>query len=234
MINIDLHVHSNYSYDGYINYEMFSNYNNKINIVAITDHNNFKFHEKYSRKDGKVYKLGSLNIIPGEEILTNDSGEIIGLFLKSEIKSGYSLKDTIKQIRNQGGLVYVPHPFDLYRRKSRPKIKNITKNIADIDIIEVSNGKYLSNYEYFKSKNYAKKFDKLYSTASDAHYIKDLGKEFISINCKTIPKDAVTFLSCLRSEKIIENISKRKTFRRILKKIIKIFKREKNENSNSR
>ena len=51
-------------------------------------------------------------VIPGEEVKTDDQGEVIGLFLEREIPRGMSFADTIAAIREQGGLVYVPHPFD--------------------------------------------------------------------------------------------------------------------------
>ena len=53
-----------------------------------------------------------LIVIPGEEVKTDDEGEVIGLFLKEEIPRGMSFAETVEAIRAQGGLVYVPHPFD--------------------------------------------------------------------------------------------------------------------------
>jgi hypothetical protein len=53
-----------------------------------------------------------LIVIPGEEIKTDEQGEVIGLFLEREIPRGMTFADTVAAIREQGGLVYVPHPFD--------------------------------------------------------------------------------------------------------------------------
>lgn len=47
-----------------------------------------------------------------------ESGEIIGLFLQEEIPAGLSCKETIARIRQQNGVVYVPHPYDKKREKT--------------------------------------------------------------------------------------------------------------------
>lgn len=73
-ISIDLHNHSVYSYDGKLELVDFLE-NSNVNIFAITDHNNFKFHEIYSQ--GKtLYKIKNKWFITGEEITTSDAGEI--------------------------------------------------------------------------------------------------------------------------------------------------------------
>ena len=53
-----------------------------------------------------------LVVIPGEEVKTDDQGEVIGLFLSEEIPRGLSFGETVAAIRAQGGIVYLPHPFD--------------------------------------------------------------------------------------------------------------------------
>ncbi len=57
-------------------------------------------------------KLGD-RIIVGEEIMTT-SGEIIGLYLKEKIPAGLSTIRDDKEIKEQGGLVYIPHPLREY------------------------------------------------------------------------------------------------------------------------
>ena len=53
-----------------------------------------------------------IKVIVGEEVMTADQGEVIGLFIEEKIPRGMTLAETITEIRRQGGLVYVPHPFD--------------------------------------------------------------------------------------------------------------------------
>jgi predicted metal-dependent phosphoesterase TrpH len=72
-----------------------------------------------------------------EEVKTADQGEVIGLFIEEKVARGMTLAETIAEIRRQGGLVYVPHPFD--RMHSVPDYEHLLEVVADIDAIEVFN-----------------------------------------------------------------------------------------------
>ena len=74
-------------------------------------------------------------MIPGEEIKTDGQGEVIGLFLSEEIPRGMSFSATITAIREQGGLVYLPHPFD--RLHSIPDAATIRRHLGEMDVFEV-------------------------------------------------------------------------------------------------
>ena len=76
-------------------------------------------------------------MIVGEEVKTADQGEVIGLFIEEKIPRGMTLEETIAEIRRQGGLVYVPHPFD--RMHSVPDYEHLLAVVDDIDAIEVFN-----------------------------------------------------------------------------------------------
>ncbi|RLC74880.1 MAG: hypothetical protein DRI61_15875, partial [Chloroflexi bacterium] len=105
MIKADLHVHTIYSKDAFLtlrNLISVAIYK-KIKCIAITDHNEI-------RGALKLRKIAPFKIIVGQEIMTSE-GEIIGLFLSNRIESGLSPEKTIEEIRKQGGLVYLPHPF---------------------------------------------------------------------------------------------------------------------------
>ena len=96
-----------------------------LGLIAITDHNSI---------EGALYaKLNSpFPVIIGEEITTSD-GEITGLFLQEVVPRGLSASETIKHIKDQGGLVSIPHPFDTFRRNviSKSVIPEIMKNVID-------------------------------------------------------------------------------------------------------
>ena len=53
-----------------------------------------------------------MKVIVAEEVKTADQGEVIGLFIEEKIPRGLTLAETVAEIKRQGGLVYVPHPFD--------------------------------------------------------------------------------------------------------------------------
>ena len=99
-----------------------------LGAIAVTDHNVFGGAlEAVARAEGR-----NVIVIPGEEIKTDGQGEVIGLFLKEEIPRGLSFADTVEAIRGQGGLVYVPHPFD--RLHSIPDAATLHRHLAEIDI----------------------------------------------------------------------------------------------------
>ena len=107
---IDLHTHSIISYDGGITEKQYRKILEMgiLDYVAITDHNETRFAGIMQKKFGD-------KIIIGEEIKTKE-GEIIGLFLKKTIASGQSTEETAAAIHLQGGLVYIPHPFETRRK----------------------------------------------------------------------------------------------------------------------
>ena len=217
-ISIDLHNHSIYSYDGKLELEDFLG-NSNVDIFAITDHNNFKFHEIYSQGE-TLYKIKNKWFITGEEIMTSDAGEIIGLFIKKEVKSSQILKETLDQIKEQKGIAYLPHPYDLYR-KGKPKLNIVLQYIDLIDIIEVFNAKYFTNYEIYRSYQLAKKHNKIKGYGSDAHKREDLAKGFVTLkfNCSDLNKE--TIINLLADEtKVIKIVQlKRNIFKTVLKKL---------------
>ncbi len=62
---------------------------------------------------------------------------MIGLFITEKIPRGMTLEETVAEIKRQGGLVYVPHPFD--RMHAVPDYEHLLTIIEDIDAIEVFN-----------------------------------------------------------------------------------------------
>ncbi|MHA1224594.1 MAG: PHP domain-containing protein [Candidatus Heimdallarchaeaceae archaeon] len=208
MINVDFHVHSKYSYDGTADIHEILNQAKKrnINVLCITDH------------DELVIKTGfyeDIYIIAGEEITTKQ-GEIIGLFLEAKIPKGIDLPEAIKKIKQQGGIVYLPHPFDVYR-KGRIKLRDVLKNLDKIDIIEIHNGKYLTYFETFLSWLMATFLKKIKAVGSDAHKTSEIGLAYVCL--EEIPKPD-TILKLLRQNKGFK-IGKSPLLPRILKKLFR-------------
>ena len=109
-IVVDLHMHTTWSHDCSIEVDDLLDHAEAegLGAIAITDHNVFGGAlEAVEKARGR-----KLIVIPGEEVKTDGEGEVIGLFLKEEIPRGMSFAETVAAIRAQGGLVYVPHPFD--------------------------------------------------------------------------------------------------------------------------
>src|SRR5439155_21765444 len=106
----DLHLHTSWSHDCSISVDELLDHAEAqgLGAIAVTDHNVFGGAlEAVERARGR-----RLVVIPGGEVKTADQGEVIGRFLRDEIPRGMSFGDTVAAIRAQGGLVYLPHPFD--------------------------------------------------------------------------------------------------------------------------
>jgi hypothetical protein len=123
-----------------------------LDVIAITDHDEIaggieaqKFENKYG-----------VDVIVGEEVLTNE-GEVIALFIKKKIKAGLPLFDTVKIIKEQGGLVIIPHPFAfLPMFKPAVGVKNLYSLFKDNnfkpDGIEIMNSTPAGKMSYKKNK----------------------------------------------------------------------------------
>lgn len=179
-IKCEMHIHTKYSNDSFLNLTTLYLICKlkKIKCIAITDHNTIigakKFKDQYEKK--------GINVIIGEEIMT-DSGEIVGLYLTKTIQKGLSLKTTIEEIKNQKGLIYVPHPYDEKRKHTVISIKNIEKYKKDIDFIECHNGRNFLQIFSMKQNEIAEKFSIHKIVGSDAHTILELGRNYM----ETIP-----------------------------------------------
>ena len=143
-----------------------------INCVAIADH---------GTTEGalKLKEIAPFKVIIAEEILT-PAGEIMGLFLNKTIPSEYSVEETIAQIREQGGLISIPHPFDTLRL-SAFKYNWLKKIMDDIDIIEALNARNLSPGGNAMAKNLAQRNGKIMAAGSDAHTQAEIGRAYIEM-----------------------------------------------------
>jgi predicted metal-dependent phosphoesterase TrpH len=122
-------------------------------------------------------KLGQ-HIIVGEEIGTTE-GEIIGLFLRETIPGGLTPEKTVQEIKGQNGLVYIPHPFETFRKGLQ--LDALERIAADIDIVEVFNGRGKWRGKNELAEKFASERMLAAAASSDAHCILGLGSTFSRI-----------------------------------------------------
>lgn len=189
-VRIILHFHSEFSYDSNITLsEIISQCKaHNIDYVGITDHNTMKGAIKFKEKLSKA----GIKLILGEEIMTT-SGEIIGLFIQRQIESKdllgkkRSLKEVISEIKKQGGLVIVPHPFDKMRNGIGKK--NVEKFKDDIDALETFNSRTKIHSFNKKAKKYAARHGFTNIVGSDAHIDEELGNAIIEMEEFKTPQE---------------------------------------------
>lgn len=177
MHKIDLHTHSEASADGGLTLLQYEQkiHNGSLQQIAITDHNRIDFAVQAHKKLGDV-------IIVGEEIMTTE-GEVIGLFLRKLIEPYKSLQETVLAIKNQGGIVYIPHPFETMR--SGVSEESLEKITDQVDIIEVYNGRAMQRTAQAKALAWAKAQEVAAAASSDAHGGSGWGRTYTSCeyNC---------------------------------------------------
>jgi hypothetical protein len=165
-----------------------------LGAIAVTDHNVFGGAlEALDHAAGR-----DLVVIPGEEVKTDTQGEVIGLFLEREIPRGMSFADTVAAIREQGGLVYVPHPFD--RMHSIPGPKMLHRHLAEIDVLEVYNARLLFESYNEEALRFAQKYNLTMGAGSDAHVLQGVGTGAVRMRAFSDPEE---FLLSLRTAEIL-------------------------------
>ena len=188
MIKIEMHCHTRHSPDGFITtYQLAEQCNKKaIGCVCIADHNVMRGAVEFAERV-------PLKIIVGEEIKTQ-AGEVIGLFLTDQIQPGLSLEQTIEEIKKQGGIVYLPHPFDEFR-DSAVKLSDAEKIKDKLDVIEIFNSRTFNPKYNQMAVEFAKANDIVTAVGSDAHHRLELGNCYMQMNDFSGPE---SFLESLR------------------------------------
>jgi predicted metal-dependent phosphoesterase TrpH/glycosyltransferase involved in cell wall biosynthesis len=172
-INADLHIHSNFSRDCATPVETILNTAREIGLgaVAIADHNEIE-----GAFLARQMSEGDPFVIVAEEVKTAE-GEVIGLFLREAIPPALSFDETLSLIKEQGGLVYVPHPFDALR--ATPTYRTLVDNLHRIDVIEVYNAKVALSSFNLSAERFAAKYNIVAGAGSDAHVPQGLGTAII-------------------------------------------------------
>jgi len=174
LIKADLHIHTAYSMDCNTPLEQIIAHcvETGINCLAVADHGTI---------DGalKLKEMAPFTIIVAEEILTL-SGEIIGLFLTEEVPSKMPAEEAIFQIKSQGGLVCIPHPYDSLRL-SAFKSQKLNVIMPMVDIIEVFNSRSPFPNSSAKARQLAQRYSKPASAGSDAHTLAEIGSAYVEM-----------------------------------------------------
>jgi predicted metal-dependent phosphoesterase TrpH len=195
-IVVDLHMHTTWSHDCSIDpAELIDHAEEEgLGAIAVTDHNVFGGAlEAVERARGR-----KLIVIPGEEVKTDGQGEVIGLFLNEEIPKGMSFADTVEAIRTQGGLVYMPHPFD--RLHAIPDAATLHRHLAEIDVFEVYNARLLFEGYNDEALRFARKYNLTAGAGSDAHVLQGVGTGAVRMRRFNGPEE---FLLSLRSAEVL-------------------------------
>jgi glycosyltransferase involved in cell wall biosynthesis len=193
MIDVDLHMHTDHSPDCATPVEVLlaTAKEQGFGAIAITDHN------EISGALEALAKADGIKVIVGEEVKTATQGEVIGLFVHERIPRGLSLAETVAEIRRQGGLVYVPHPFD--RMHVAPGYEHLLAILEEIDAIEIFNPRVAIGSFNEEAARFAAKYRLIAGAGSDSHVAAALGSVRLRMRDFDGPQE---FLESLRDAEI--------------------------------
>jgi len=195
LILCDLHMHTEHSFDCAVPVADLLDYAEaqELGAIAITDHNVFSG----ALEAVELARGRPLRVIPSEEVKTAQ-GEVIGLFLREEIPRGLPMAATVAAIREQGGLVYLPHPFD--RLHTIPDAPTLHRLLPEIDVFEVYNARLLFEAFNDEALRFARKYNLTMGAGSDAHVLQGVGTGLVRMRAF---ENAEEFLLSLRTAEIL-------------------------------
>jgi len=196
LIEVDLHMHTDHSPDCATPVEVLleTARDRGLGAIAITDHNEVSGALEARRiAEG----MDDIKVIVAEEVKTAEQGEVIGLFLEEKIPKGMTMAETIAAIRAQGGLVYVPHPFDRFH--SVPDYEHLLDIVEEIDVLEVFNPRVALTAFNEEAERFARKYRIVPGAGSDSHVAQGLGSVRVRIHDFEGPEE---FLEAMRDADI--------------------------------
>jgi len=188
-IRLDLHVHTTYSFDSTIDPAALREICSERGLagVAITDHDSLQGSLAFASE------LPDLVVIPGSEIRSAE-GEIIGLFLSEEIPPGLTAPETMRLIHEQGGLVVIPHPFDIVKVQ-RMTARRLEELMSEIDALEALNGKPRWWWANSRAQRFAAEHGLPVTAGSDAHKASHVGLLYTEMEMFSGPAEFMASLA---------------------------------------
>jgi predicted metal-dependent phosphoesterase TrpH len=192
LLRVDMHVHTHRSYDCLSTPREILRAAAAAGIdrVVITDHNEIA-------GALELRELDSARVIVGEEVKTREGMDIIGIFLEELIPRGTPARETCERILAQGGVVYLPHPFDR-ARAGRPELLDSLLDL--VDVVEVHNARCWPRRLNESARAWAERHGKLEGSGSDAHGVGEIGRGFVEVPFFEPRRDS--FLAALAAGKV--------------------------------
>jgi predicted metal-dependent phosphoesterase TrpH len=174
----DLHIHTNYSYDGTASVASVLRKAKEIglNIIAITDHDEI---------DGALEAVGlashyGIEVIPGIEITTAE-GDLLAYFITEKVEAGLSYVETILKVRKLGGVCIAAHPLAGGMGMNSVKADTLTRALRIPEVaetlvgIETYNGTSIDRISNHAARILASRLGISQTGSSDAHIIDTIG-----------------------------------------------------------
>jgi predicted metal-dependent phosphoesterase TrpH len=200
LIDVDLHMHTDHSPDCATPVEVLlaTAREQGLGAIAVTDHNEISGALEARELADRLGPHPPVKVVMGEEVKTASEGEVIGLFIEERIPRGLTLAETVAEIKRQGGVVYVPHPFD--RMHAVPDYEHLLPVLDEVDAIEVFNPRVAIGAFNEEAARFAAKYRIAAGAGSDSHVAQGLGSVRVRMRDFEGPQE---FLQSLRDAEIV-------------------------------
>jgi len=177
VLSVELHVHSELSYDGRDPVDLILEQAKAVGLdaIAITDHDEIEASLEAVDRAPEYGLVG----IPGMEI-SSKAGHILGFGLEEAVPPGLSFQSTIDAIHSQGGLAVIPHPFQESRHGVLARITR--EELAMGDAIEVYNSRLLTGRANRQAQRFAESRGMAMTAGSDAHISEMVGQAITRVD----------------------------------------------------
>ena len=167
MIRADFHSHTCYSHDAYQTPRELVARARAVELdrIAVTDHHTI---------DGalRARDLDPERVIIGEEVTSRCGIDVIGLYLTKRIAPRLALEQVVEEIRGQGGVVYIPHPF-AYLISPRRRAE---RALPFADIVEIWNSRAFYPPWNRRALDAVRERGLAQAAGSDGHFAFELGR----------------------------------------------------------
>jgi predicted metal-dependent phosphoesterase TrpH len=196
-VRVDLHTHTMWSGDSTTTPDEVEEavVASGLDVLCITDHNAIAGAVQLADRLARL----PCRVVVGEELRTH-AGEIIGLFLTERVPFGVPPAEAAQLIRDQGGVVYVPHPFDPMRRNLAEPALQALVDAGLVDAIEVMNAKTSLQSLNRRAGEFAAEHGLVAGAGSDAHVPLALGAAYVEMPDFDGPHD---FLAKLAEGRVV-------------------------------
>lgn len=184
---VDLHAHTNASPDCLTTPRDLVLHAREAGLarIAVTDHNEIEGAFAARAIDPEL-------VIVGEEVRTRSGLELIGLFLERKIPPHGDFRDVAAAIRAQGGVVYLPHPFDA-RRGADPTF--LDERVDCVDAVEGFNPRTRRATDDARARRWAEERGLPVGAGSDAHTLREIGRGWVRTRPFRGPEDFLAALA---------------------------------------
>jgi predicted metal-dependent phosphoesterase TrpH len=192
-VRIDLHVHTRHSHDSAapVDSVLQRCRDSGLELVAVTDHDNIRGGLEAREKSN------GFPVIVGEEIKTA-GGDVIGLFLEDPVPPRFTPLETVKRIKDQGGLVGVPHPFDRVRPTAMGR-RALLEILPWVDFLEGYNAHTLLSRDNRRGVDFAEEYTVPVVACSDSHSALELGRTYTSVPGEALDGTPEGLMRAIRS-----------------------------------